>query len=120
VLHGVPGIAVSHYRNRTLSEEDWRRAAEWVSPLLLKLMAENWEPATFWNINLPCLPPGAVKPEMVYCSTDIRPLPLSYQDQSGELRYQGNYHGRSRAEGSDVDVCFSGKIAISRLHLATR
>jgi 5'-nucleotidase len=33
------------------------------------------------------------------------------------LRYSGEYAKRARTPGSDVDVCFSGKIAVTRIPL---
>jgi hypothetical protein len=31
--------------------------------------------------------------------------------------YAGDYHGRRRALGADVDVCFRGQIAVTRMEL---
>src|SRR5262249_30588845 len=54
VLHGVPGIALSHYmaRGRVI---DWPRAARWAAAVLARLLALPWEAGTFWNVNLPHL-----------------------------------------------------------------
>lgn len=116
VLHGVPGIALSHYIRRGLAL-DWARAAELVVPLLRKLLAEPWKPGSFWNINLPHGEPGAPAPEVVTCPLDPAPLPLSFREEGEHLHYNGDYHGRRRVPGSDVDVCFSGKIAVTRVSL---
>jgi 5'-nucleotidase len=117
VLHGIPGIAVSRYRSRSLDAADWRTAGDWLRPLLAELIARPAEAATFWNINLPCLPPGSAAPEVVFCPLDLRPLPLKFTSEDGGLRYAGVYSERERAAGSDVDVCFSGKIAVTRIEL---
>jgi 5'-nucleotidase len=117
VLHGTPGIAFSQYhkRNQTI---DWNVAARWVAQLLPELMAKPASPGIMWNVNLPHLEPGAPEPEVVYCPLDVSPLPLSFR-REGELHfYNGDYHGRPRVTGSDVDACFSGKIAVTRLVLA--
>src|SRR5437868_13121338 len=52
VLHGRPGVAVSHYlaRGRAI---DWPRAARWTAAVLRELLARPWQPGTFWNVNLP-------------------------------------------------------------------
>src|SRR4051795_10010855 len=63
VLHGWPGIAVSHYRKTGLAF-DWERASKWVSPILADLLARPVEPGLFYNVNLPILPPGAERPEV--------------------------------------------------------
>ncbi len=117
VLHGVPAIAVSQYlaRGRAL---DWPRTARWTRAILLKLMALPWEAGTFWNVNLPHLVPEDPEPEIVPCELDPAPLPLCYQVESGRAVYAGNYQARARAPGSDVDVCFTGRIAVTRLRVA--
>jgi len=117
VLHGWPGVAVSHYRRRG-QEFDWDRAAAWLTPLLADLLHQPWSPGTFWNINLPHLDPAcAAAPAVVYCPLDSTPLPLSFRRTGELLHYNGNYHERQRVPGSDVDVCFSGRIAVTRLTL---
>jgi 5'-nucleotidase len=45
------------------------------------------------------------------------PLPLSYRRDGDTLHYNGDYHRRPRRPGTDVDVCFSGKIAVTQLAL---
>jgi 5'-nucleotidase len=116
VLHGRPGIALSHYKKRGL-ELDWPRAAAWVVPLLRDLTRRPWRPGLFWNVNLPHLGPGAPEPDVVFCPLDPAPLPLDFR-RDGELwHYAGDYHARRRAPGADVDVCFRGGIAVTRLEL---
>jgi len=116
VLHGRPGIALSHYhrRGQTL---DWQQAAAWVVPVLRDLLARPWTPGTFWNVNLPHLEPGAPPPDVVFCPLDPRPLPLSFRTDAGLHYYDGDYHQRARDAGCDVEVCFGGKIAVTRLTL---
>src|SRR4051812_36875988 len=43
VLHGWPGIAVSHYY-KAGEDYDWRRAARWVTPILKELLGTPNEP----------------------------------------------------------------------------
>jgi len=116
VLHGRPGIAVSQYHKKG-RPIDWRQAADWVTPLLRELLAQPWTPGTFWNINLPHLEIGAPRPDVVYCPLDPRPLPLSFRQEGDWHHYSGDYHQRPREKDSDVDVCFNGKIAVTRLTL---
>ncbi len=116
--HGRPGIAVSHYiaRGRAV---DWRRAARWAKPVIADLMARPWEPNTFWNVNLPHPEPGAADPAVVFCPLDPSPLPLDYRLESDGLvaHYRGDYQARARVTGSDVDVCFGGRIAVTLVRL---
>jgi 5'-nucleotidase len=116
VLHGRPGIALSHY-HRTGMEYDWARATGWVLPILRELMARPWQPGTFWNVNLPHLEPGAPDPDVVCCPLDSGPLPLSFRQVEGHYRYNGVYHSRPRQSGADVDVCFGGRIAVTLVSL---
>jgi 5'-nucleotidase len=114
VLHGWPGIALSHYRKRGQAV-DWRRAAAWVVPVLRDLTARPCVPGTFWNVNLPHLGPDDPDPEVVFCRLDPTPLPLSFREADGLLVYDGDYHRRGRVPGADVDVCFGGKVAVTRI-----
>jgi 5'-nucleotidase len=116
VLHGRPGIAVSQYRRRGLAF-DWDRAARIALPVLRELLQQRLDAGTFWNVNLPHLAPDAPEPEFVYCPLDPAPLPLRFRREDDCFHYDGDYHGRSRSPGSDVDTCFGGKIAVTLLRL---
>jgi 5'-nucleotidase len=116
VLHGWPGIALSHYRHKG-REFDWRRAAELAAPLLRQLLSSPPERGSFWNINLPHLADGEPDPEIVFCPLDPTPLPLSYRHEEDEFHYDGNYFDRQREPGCDVDICFGGKIAVTKIRL---
>jgi 5'-nucleotidase len=113
VLHGKPGIAVSHYHRKGIDPLDWPRATRWLVPLLRDLTQRPWEPGTFWNINLPHLAGSAADPKIVFCPVDPSPLPVSYEAQGELLTYNANYHERPRQAGSDIDHCFNGRIAVS-------
>lgn len=118
VIHGKPGIAVSHYiaRGRAI---DWAQAGRWAATVVARLLDMPWEPGTFWNVNLPHPAPGTAEPEVVFCPLDPSPLPLDYRfEDDGRLaRYCGDYQARARIPGADVDVCFSGAIAVTLLRL---
>ncbi len=116
-LHGVPGISVSQYRNRKLTAEDWQRAARWTGPLIEGILSRPSEPHTLWNINLPCLSPDEADPEVIECPLDLSPLPLQFRQEPTGLQYSGSYSKRARRPGADIDVCFSGKIAVTRISL---
>jgi 5'-nucleotidase len=115
-LHGRPGIAVSQYRRRA-QEFDWDRASALVLGVLRELLLRPHSPGTFWNVNLPHLAPGAPDPEIVFCPLDPAPLPLRFRREADLFHYAGDYHGRARQPGSDVDVCFGGRIAVTLLRL---
>jgi 5'-nucleotidase len=116
VIHGRPGIALSHYiaRGRPI---DWSAAARRARVVLERLLAAPWEPGTFWNVNLPHLEPGAPEPALVFCPLDPSPLPLSYRVEGDHAHYCGVYQERARRPSSDVDVCFRGQIAVSLIRM---
>jgi 5'-nucleotidase len=111
-IRGVPGIALSHYiaRGRNI---DWVRAARWARAVVTRLVAIPWEAGTFWNVNLPHPAEEESDPELRFCPLDPSPLPLEYRIIEGKFVYAGDYHQRARQQGTDVDVCFGGRIAVS-------
>jgi 5'-nucleotidase len=113
VLHGKPGIAVSHYHRKDVDPLDWPRATRWLAPILRDLVRRPWVEGTFWNVNLPHLPAATADPEVVVCPIDPSPLPVSYEAKGDLVTYNASYHERRRLPGSDVDVCFGGKISVS-------
>jgi 5'-nucleotidase len=98
-----------------LNEQDWRRATEWTRPLLRDLANRTRIPGAFWNINLPSLEPGVHDTQIVFCPLDPSPLPLSFNEDRDFVHYNGKYANRPRRSGSDVDVCFGGKIAVTEV-----
>ncbi len=115
-FHGVPGVAVSHYR-RGKRQVDWDVAARWTASVLADLLARPTLRGTYWNVNLPHLEPGDADPEVVFCEPCTQPLPVNYRVEGDNFYYVGEYAKRDRTPGSDVDVCFSGKIAVTQLRL---
>jgi 5'-nucleotidase len=115
-IHGVPGIALSHYLARG-RPADWTRAAGWASRVIVELMARPPGPGMFWNVNLPHPEPGGPDPEVVHCPVDTSPLPLAFREGPDGLVYCGDYQGRARQESSDVAICFGGRIAVSKVHV---
>lgn len=121
-LLGRPAIAISHYVRRGVSI-DWRQAAQWTRRVVAMLMARSHSAGEYWSVNLPHLsaeqtgsPEQAGEmPPTVDCPLDGNPLPISYRREDERLIYSGNYHQRQRDPGSDVDECFSGRIAVVRL-----
>lgn len=116
VLHGVPGIALSHYiaAGRVI---DWDRAARWATLVLRRLLAMSPGPGAFWNVNFPHPGPDEPDPQIVFCPLDPSPLPLTYHRGQGHATYAGHYHSRARRPRGDVDVCFSGQIAVTLIRV---
>jgi 5'-nucleotidase len=115
-MHRIPGVAVSHYR-KGKRNVDWDVAANWTAGVLADLIARPFEPGTFWNVNLPHLEPGDPDPDVVFCEPCTRPLPANYRVEGDDFYYAGEYAKRDRTPGTDVDVCFSGCIAVTQIRL---
>ncbi|TAF05249.1 MAG: 5'/3'-nucleotidase SurE [Nostocales cyanobacterium] len=113
-MHGIPGIAISHYRKGKL-DYNWDLAANWTSDILADLLKLPLEAGSFWNVNLPHLLPEDAVPEVVFCQPCTKPLPVNYRIDGDNFYYVGEYGKRDRTPGSDVDICFSGNIAITQL-----
>ncbi|MBD2298159.1 5'/3'-nucleotidase SurE [Nostoc sp. FACHB-190] len=115
-MNGIPGIAISHYR-KAKQNFDWELAAKLTAEVLADLIPRPLEPGCFWNVNLPHLQPGEPDPKMVFCQPCNKALPINYRVDGNEFYYVGEYGKRDRTPGSDVDVCFSGNIAITQLRV---
>lgn len=115
-LHGVPGIAFSHYLARG-RKPDWSRAEGWVGRVLDEVLVQAPEPGTFWNVNFPHPDASGREPAIVRCPVDRSPLPVGYEIDGDAVVFVGDYHGRPRVARSDIDVCFGGDIAVSRIRV---
>ena len=116
-------IAVSQVRHRDVPD-DWQRSAKFARLAIEhildssnpdeRLTSSANEPRSLWNVNLPATA-DKLLPEISLCSADTQALPLAFVKSEHGYVYKGDYHGRPRTTDSDVDVCFSGRIAISML-----
>jgi len=113
---GYRSIAVSHYvaKNR---EVDWDLAAKRVTPLLRSLLHRELPHGHFWNVNLPHPREGRTDIEAVFCPLDTKPHGVRYETNGNHVMYIGEYHSRPRQPGRDVDICFSGNIAVTQIPL---
>lgn len=124
-LHGIRSLAASHYHRRE-APIDWERASRWMAEILAAVVGREGaagEPlglsqplggGEFWNVNFPHPLEPVEFPAIIECEIDPSPLPIGYEQADDGWRYRSRYHERPRLPGSDVDTCFSGRIAISR------
>ncbi|WP_404787456.1 5'/3'-nucleotidase SurE [Altericista sp. CCNU0014] len=115
-LHGIPGIALSQYRqgDRPI---DWSLASLYTRRVIEALLPLPLKEGCFWNVNFPHLGAADPEPEIVFCEPSQRPLPVSFRAEGNLLYYEGNYSQRDREPGSDVEVCLGGHIAVTQLRL---
>ena len=123
-----PAVAFSQYRDRH-ADFDWEMTAAMTKQVLQRLLAQPLPEGDFWNVNLPDSQeylkrqPDALQtnqlPEMRYTSLDPHRLAVRYQQQDNQdsitYYYDGVYQERERKPGSDVDQCFAGYIAVTRV-----
>ena len=117
-FHGVPSVAISHFvaKGRVV---DWDVAANLAARILGELMSRPVPSGFFWNVNLPHPLRESAEPPWLDCPLDPSPLPLAYRVEGERAEYIGVYHQRTTQAGGDVDVCFSGRVAVSRIWLAS-
>jgi 5'-nucleotidase len=112
-FHRIPGVAISQYK-KGKNPIDWELSAFWTAKVLAELHEQSYQPGTFWNVNLPYLEVG-MNPAIVFCNPCTQPLPSDFRLEGDDFYYCGSYADRRRDRGSDVDVCLSGSIAITKL-----
>jgi 5'/3'-nucleotidase len=120
---GRPAMALSQYIRADL-ELDWEWTVRQAAIVIRRLMDLPLSPRSFWNVNLPHLPEGSADPELVFCGLDLCPLDVRFRMERDGRRenvlvahFEGNYHGRQRDVGRDVEVCFGGRIAVTEIPL---
>ena len=115
-IHGIPGIAISHWIKRPLVI-NWQQATRWTSKVLQDLLARPLPRGSFWNVNLPHLEPHQPEPKIILCEPSTDPLPVDFRVEGNTYYYHGEYAKRDRTPGTDVDVCFGGNIAVTLISL---
>jgi len=117
-LLGRPAIALSQYIGPG-REVDWELTARRVARVLARLFATSVGPAQFLNVNLPHPLAQNVDLEIADCELDPSPHGVRFERSpcGTGFVWAGDYHGRPRVAGRDVDVCFGGRIAVTRLSL---
>jgi 5'-nucleotidase len=112
----IPGIAFSQYIKKG-HPIDWAIATRLTLRVLKELTHHPWKEGTFWNVNLPAVAPGDPDPDLVFCELCTQPLPLDHECDGTTFQYVGDYYLRPRTANADVEVCFSGHIAVTQLRL---
>lgn len=115
-MHRIPGIALSNYRQGKC-EIDWAIATSRTIRVLDKLLPEPTESGTYWNVNLPQYSAQASEPKLIVCTPCTQPLPNTFRVENNYFYYSGEYAKRAYDMEGDVEICFSGHIAITQLFL---
>jgi 5'-nucleotidase len=121
--HGVTAFALSHYLIKDVPL-DWGRTSIWATEILSALLQQSLAAGEFWNVNLPHPDTHVTElPDLVLVPPAREPLPVGYsseKDAAGRtlLRYDVHYANRPAPPLTDVGICFSGRVSISRLRMA--
>lgn len=123
-FHGLPALAMSHYLVRGRSVH-WDLVSSWAHQIIRHVI--DWsdlQKGEFYNLNFPHLEnPTSLHPEIVPTKPTQAPLPATFSLESSkeegvqQYRYTGNYSERIHESGSDVDICFGGKISLSKIQV---
>ena len=114
VLLGYKAIAFSQYRRNRHIPCSWDWTQRQVGRVLPFLLSQPLESGMFWNVNFPH-PDEEHDPDWLFVLPERQSLQLKYDVTGDEIMYTGHYQERPRIAGSDVDVCFGGRIAISKV-----
>ncbi len=111
---GCKAAALSQYvaENRSL---DWCMTRRFVENLLSFLFTWSLAELDYWNINFPHPEDETAEVETVFCNPDTNPQGFSLARNEDTLVYVGDFFNRPRSPGRDVDVCFGGRVSVSRL-----
>ena len=116
-IHGVRALALSQYFRR-FGQVDWAASQRRAELVLGEVLGEEHRPGEYWSANFPDPPAGQGSDEIVHCELDAGPGSIAYQRSGPHYAWAADYHERPRRPGLDVDVCFGGRIALTRLRLA--
>ena len=115
-FQGRPAMALSQY---IASEKtDWQAATRILHHLLPELLEISLEKGEFFNLNLPDASILQTKiPDWQFCPPEKTPYDTCIRLNHQQYAYTTDIHARPRPPGSDVDVCFGGQIALTRLSI---
>lgn len=112
-LLGVRAIALSQYNRTGKHAINWDRTRRWAHGVLEFLLAEPLPPRAFWNVNFPDPEAASAEPQIVICPIDPGHHAVEYEPTEAGYIHRSVYQKRHREPGCDVDVCFSGHIAVT-------
>ena len=120
IFLGRRSIAVSQYIRPDVPI-DWEVTAEWARAVVKMLLERPGSPDEYFSVNLPHVPERREVPEMRFCGLDPRQVKVDFDvhehDAGGQYTatYQGDYHGRPCLPRRDIEVCFGGEIAVTKI-----
>ncbi|MBM81040.1 MAG: 5'/3'-nucleotidase SurE [Planctomycetaceae bacterium] len=112
---GKRAIAFSKYR-ASRRRIQWDAMANDLDRVLQQILALPLSDLEYLNVNFPDRADDET-PELVDCPLDPSRQRVAYELVEDQLHYRGIYQDRPRQSKTDVDVCFAGDIALTRLRV---
>ena len=119
-LQGTKALSFSQFRLGGINQTFTWLPSETMAVRVLKEQFElnRTSDRCLVNVNFPDLTErveeaGTV--EFLNCERDPNPLPTQFEKRPDGFMYNGIYRDRAKTDGHDVDVCFGGRVAITRL-----
>lgn len=113
---GVRAISISQYVARGWTP-DWQASSAQAAEILSVFMNGPLAAGRYWNINLPSPITPSSRLTHVQCPIDRHPHHYRFVRDGETYQYQGIIHDRPRAAGTDVDICFSGKVSATCMEI---
>jgi 5'-nucleotidase len=113
---GRPSLAISQYIGRGCTL-DWTATGAVAGAVIADLLKTAPLPGFYWNVNLPSPLDPARPPARQTAPPDKHPHAYRFVKKGDAYHIDGVIHDRPRAKDSDVDVCFSGRVALTRLEI---
>jgi 5'-nucleotidase len=115
ILH-CRAIALSQYISPN-GRLDWEVTGSHAERVIAMLLTKELPAGHYFNVNLPH-PLGADdRLRHRFCRLDRNPHGYTFRREGEDYHYLGVIHERPREPDRDVDVCFGGRVAITRLRI---
>lgn len=112
---GTPSIAFSQYIHQNRMP-DWKKTEQMVNRVFESLQTGLGTSGQIVNVNLPDVATGADEIEIKEAFVEPAHLDVAFERADrDQYDFRGQYRNRRRSVGSDVDACFGGSIAVSKI-----
>jgi 5'-nucleotidase len=117
---GCRAAAISQYVTKN-AEVDWAVTRHHAARVIRVLMDTDLTTpsAWFWNVNLPHPLTLDDQPELRFRDLDPSPHRFTYRREGDALIFEGDFHGRPRLSGRDIDCCMGGMVSVTRMVIGT-
>lgn len=110
-LLGVPSVAFSQFRRKTIEDVVWEVAIE-RSRRALAYILEKREQLGYWSVNLPWPMLFTDPVEVFECENDSSAVPVDFSwcSEGKHVSFRGDYQNRPREKGKDISSCIDDHV----------